>query len=299
LQPNIGSNNTEVEVKAPVLATATRTVDTTSNVVQSTQEITTQQTQSTFNLLTPQTITSVQQATVQKPTVESKQETTNIFIAQETSTIQSSPLYSLLPPQQPATTQISSYQPVTLNNDSNKLTVTENAKVPENTNTTTTTTLILLPPQQPTQQIIQQNVSSINVQPTQVSLFSSQPTIANITENNTTDTQKMLLDRSSPLFQTLENKAVETQNNTTIQTGPAVNRNAQNNEAAAGTDINRMALTPAGYNEYLNLALRDATFYVPKEIYRNQRVIDNARAMRQLASDRLHREMVEQQYTPR
>ena len=42
----------------------------------------------------------------------------------------------------------------------------------------------------------------------------------------------------------------------------------------------------------------DGTFYAPKEIYRNQKVIDNVRAQRAFsgASDRLHQQMVEQQY---
>ena len=47
------------------------------------------------------------------------------------------------------------------------------------------------------------------------------------------------------------------------------------------------------------VALTDANFYAPKEIYRNQRTVDNARALRQLASDRLHQQMVDQQYLPR
>jgi hypothetical protein len=47
------------------------------------------------------------------------------------------------------------------------------------------------------------------------------------------------------------------------------------------------------------VALTDVAFYAPKEIYRNQKNVDNARALRQLASDRLHQQMVDQQYLPR
>lgn len=79
-------------------------------------------------------------------------------------------------------------------------------------------------------------------------------------------------------------------------TGPAVNRNTQPNEAAGGRDINSIANTPAGFDAYSQLTLRDATFYKPYEIYRGQVNVDNARALRQLSTDRLHREMVDQQY---
>ena len=59
--------------------------------------------------------------------------------------------------------------------------------------------------------------------------------------------------------------------------------------------MDRMAVQPAGYAQY-SIALKDAAFYEPKEIYKGQKVVDNARALRQLATDKLHQEMVEQQY---
>jgi hypothetical protein len=57
-----------------------------------------------------------------------------------------------------------------------------------------------------------------------------------------------------------------------------------------------MALAPTGYADYLNFTMRDAAFYAPKEVYRNQRNVDNARALRQMTNDSRHREMVEMQY---
>ena len=77
----------------------------------------------------------------------------------------------------------------------------------------------------------------------------------------------------------------------------SVNRNAANNQLAAGVDIASMAVTPAGYAQY-SATLPDAAFYAPKEIYRNQKVIDNQRLVRGLTrgSDRLHEQMMEQQY---
>jgi hypothetical protein len=40
----------------------------------------------------------------------------------------------------------------------------------------------------------------------------------------------------------------------------------------------------------------DVAFYAPKEIYRNQKTVDNVRALRQMSSERLHQQMVDQQY---
>jgi hypothetical protein len=42
----------------------------------------------------------------------------------------------------------------------------------------------------------------------------------------------------------------------------------------------------------------DIAFYAPKEIYRNQKVVDNQRTLRQMnsRSDIIHQEMVNQQY---
>lgn len=78
--------------------------------------------------------------------------------------------------------------------------------------------------------------------------------------------------------------------------GPSVNRNVQSNEAAGGRDISSIATQPQGFDAYSQLMLRDAAFYKPYEIYKGQVNVDNARALRQLSSDRLHQEMINQQY---
>lgn len=75
-----------------------------------------------------------------------------------------------------------------------------------------------------------------------------------------------------------------------------VKSNIQPNEAAGGKDINSIAVTPSGFELYTNLALRDVAFYKPDEVYKGQVTVDNVRALRQLSSDRLHQEMVNQQY---
>ena len=75
----------------------------------------------------------------------------------------------------------------------------------------------------------------------------------------------------------------------------AVNRNVQPNELAGSVDINNIARQPAGYQAY-SVAMPDVAFYAPKEIYRNQVNVDNARVLRQLSSDRLHQDLVNLQY---
>jgi hypothetical protein len=114
------------------------------------------------------------------------------------------------------------------------------------------------------------------------------------TETNSS-TNNFLTNRTNPINDILERK-VGIDNNSNETKTAIVKRNVQDNELANGVDINRMAVAPQGYNAYLQLALKDAAFYSPKEIYRNQKTIDNNRALRQLASDRLHQEMVDQQY---
>jgi hypothetical protein len=75
----------------------------------------------------------------------------------------------------------------------------------------------------------------------------------------------------------------------------AVNRNVQPNELAGAVDINNIARQPAGYQAY-SVAMPDVAFYAPKEIYRNQVNVDNARVLRQLSSDRLHQQLIDLQY---
>lgn len=83
----------------------------------------------------------------------------------------------------------------------------------------------------------------------------------------------------------------------TAPQGPSVNRATKPNEAAGNRDIADIAKQPQGYETY-NIALQDRPFYAPKEIYKNQKTVDNQRAVRYLnaASDRLHQQMVDQQY---
>ena len=98
-----------------------------------------------------------------------------------------------------------------------------------------------------------------------------------------------------PVDNAMESKPFLPQMNTGPQQTDTVKKNVQNNEAAGNVTIESIAKQPANYAQYFT-AIPDVAFYAPKEIYRNQKTIDNARALRQLSSDRLHQEMVNQQY---
>jgi hypothetical protein len=160
-------------------------------------------------------------------------------------------------------------------------------------------TYSLLPPQQQVQQIATQSFSSFvneTSQTPQNLLSSNQQTITSVSEISMSDSQKFLTDRTNPINQIIEGRGVDLQTTTSVQQKASVNTNASDNEIAGGVNISRMATTPVGYNQYLNLVIADAAFYAPKEIYKGQRNVDNVRALRQMSSDRLHQEMVNQQY---
>lgn len=99
----------------------------------------------------------------------------------------------------------------------------------------------------------------------------------------------------SVLNDAIEERPIAQNTNTQEQKTETVNRNVQPNELAGGVDIARMATQPAGYQAY-SFALADAPFYAPKEIYKNQVNVDNARVLRQLSSDKLHQDLVNLQY---
>ena len=116
-----------------------------------------------------------------------------------------------------------------------------------------------------------------------------------VVETNVTVAPSFLTDRTNPINNIVEQRQTPPAS-TTSTTGPSVNTRAADNEAAGGVSLAVMAVAPQGYGDYLNCTLRDAAFYAPREVYRNQRNVDNQRALRQLTNDSRHREMVEQQY---
>ena len=118
----------------------------------------------------------------------------------------------------------------------------------------------------------------------------------NVQQVDIPKTETLQLTGVSPIKDYLEEKPSPFQQETNkSSTTSTVNKTVQDNQLAGAASIQAMAIQPLGFNQY-TIGLVDAQFYQSKEIYRNQRVIDNAKALRQLSSDRLHQELVELQY---
>jgi hypothetical protein len=99
----------------------------------------------------------------------------------------------------------------------------------------------------------------------------------------------------SVLNDAIEERTILQNTNSQEQKTETVKKNVLPNELAGAVDINKMAIQPAGYQAY-SVMMPDVAFYAPKEIYKNQVNVDNVRLLRGLGSDRLHQEMVNQQY---
>lgn len=182
---------------------------------------------------------------------------------------------------------LSNSQPVIVTNTTQQATATESVS---------TFAIPLLQPQQSTSTIAPSIVTVMEQTQVQQQVTMQSNTITQSNESYASVPNNFLTDKSNPLTDIVEGKNTVPQSNTVATTGPSVNRNASDNEVAGGVDLNKMALAPVGYGDYLSLTLRDASFYAPKEVYRNQRNVDNVRALRQLSNDSKHKEMVEQQY---
>lgn len=72
-------------------------------------------------------------------------------------------------------------------------------------------------------------------------------------------------------------------------------------ELSGGVDINLLTQTPAEFNKYSSVQIKDNPFYSPREIYRNQQPVDNRNVLRLLngASDRRYQDLIEQQFRSR
>jgi hypothetical protein len=101
----------------------------------------------------------------------------------------------------------------------------------------------------------------------------------------------------NPLSEIIMQQRFELMQNNIAQPTSSVNRNVIPNELAGKIDIALIASVPVGFNAY-SFILKDASFYEPKEVYKNQRTVDNERVLRGLTrgSDSLHQQMVDQQY---
>ncbi len=69
-------------------------------------------------------------------------------------------------------------------------------------------------------------------------------------------------------------------------------------ELGTGVSLAALATTPSGYSTYSVQIIEQTAFYAPKEIYRNQRTVDNDRVRQGLSSrsDSLHQSIVDSQY---
>lgn len=127
---------------------------------------------------------------------------------------------------------------------------------------------------------------------------------ASLVGNSTTENLEVVEENVSQTNISQTNITLETQSSVTVEQVQetkeevTVKQNVEPNDAAGGVDITSIAVAPVGFNNYLNKNLTDARFYEQKEIYKNQQVVDNRTAQRLLsgASDRLHQEMVDEQY---
>ena len=164
---------------------------------------------------------------------------------------------------------------------------------------------------------VQQNVSnnnqSIQSVDTQVSMISIQPVVTQSTSSvqtttmtglrsaeveNVLFTNNFLTNRANPLTEIIENNTKTNSGSSAEQKENPLNKNAQNNELSMGISLDRMMMQPIGYNSYLQLALRDTSFYAPKEIYKNQVPPENKRTMYFLEKGNTdtYNKMVEAQY---
>jgi hypothetical protein len=115
-------------------------------------------------------------------------------------------------------------------------------------------------------------------------------------QDSTTSPTNFITNRTNPITSIVEGRPPVVDSSTPRTELAAVNKSVAPNDLAAGMDIDRIAVVPQGFNVYASLVLRDAAFYAPREIYRGQRTVDNVRALRNLAQDARHQEMIEQQY---
>ena len=103
-----------------------------------------------------------------------------------------------------------------------------------------------------------------------------------------------LTDLNNPIRQILD--AQQTQQQQPDQPQQTQRRDTAPNELATGVNLAQMATIPQGYASYTNFVLRDASFYEPKEVYKNQTVVDNVRVLRGLGSYQKHQDLINLQY---
>jgi len=153
---------------------------------------------------------------------------------------------------------------------------------------------VILAPRPESQINLQSTVPIIDIVKPNIEQFQPSKPIQNV--DIPIIASNFLTNKADPLNEILEPKTfIKTENKNEEKT-QTVKTNVVDNDVAGNVSIQTIAVSPVGFNQYTNFILRDVAFYAPKEIYRGQRTVDNNRALRNLASDRLHQDMVNQQY---
>ena len=114
------------------------------------------------------------------------------------------------------------------------------------------------------------------------------------TENQTKTSTNDNNSQNTLIQNTAETMKVEVQQTTKNE---SVKSKGDESTMPGAVSIANIAVIPNGFNAY-SVVLADAPFYSSKEIYRNQRVIDNQRTLRMMnsSSDSLHQKMIDSQY---
>jgi len=118
--------------------------------------------------------------------------------------------------------------------------------------------------------------------------------LANRTETESA-TQSISLTGNSPTGNLFESAPVVLQEQNNQTTESTVNSNVTDNDIAGDVSIAALQVIPIGFDLY-QIGLVDAAFYKPKDIYKNQKNVDNARAFRGLVGGGLYKDMVDSQY---
>jgi hypothetical protein len=145
-------------------------------------------------------------------------------------------------------------------------------------------------------QSLQTSQQTQQTQNSQLQLRGPETSEFKTSDDNTVFSNNFLTNRGNPLTEIVENNTKTNTSERNEQPSTTVKTNVQSNDLAGKVDIANIAVVPSGYNLYTGLILKDVAFYAPKEIYRNQKNVDNTRLLRQLASDAKHQQMVNLQY---
>jgi hypothetical protein len=293
-------------------------------------------TQTTQQQQTTQTSTQTQQASRSGPQVQQQQQDTQQEQVQSTSIVQYQPpvqqeqqqtqtqtstsVVKLMPPQQQEQQQTQSQMTAGMMTMP-QTTYTPPQQQPQDTQSTQVA--VLKPPTQPVIET-QQSASSGTGLTVSRNLFAYNPLMSSSSSSTSIMSQQpqpmyqpRLDPRQSeielpqmpiasfggagkagnPLSEIMMQQRFEMMQNNIAPTTSSVNRNVQPNDLAGKVDIASMATVPTGFSAY-SIVLKDAAFYEPKEVYKNQKTVDNERVLRGLTrgSDSLHQQMVDQQY---